>query len=88
MEAPIPVIVISSDPRFVLDLQTQRDRRNLFHFSMRLRPEFEALHESILHRSPLPNITDVVCEFIAEEMRLRLLSLAQSYVTTTTALVA
>src|SRR4051812_1476189 len=88
MEVPIPAIVASSAPDFVLDLQRQRDRRNLFHFAMRLRPEFEALCGSLLHRSPLPSIMDAVCEFIAEEMRLRLLSSTQSLAPVTSALAA
>src|SRR3954464_708152 len=88
MEAPIPAIVASSAPGFVLDLQRQRDRRNLFHFAMRLRPEFEALRGSLLHRSPLPSITDAVCELISEETRLRLLSSAQSPAPVTSALAA
>src|SRR3954468_10955147 len=88
MEAPIPAIVASSAPGFILDLQRQRDRRNLFHFAMRLQPEFEALRGSLLHRSPLPSITDAVCELISEETRLRLLSSAQSPATVTSALAA
>src|SRR5436190_23813493 len=88
MEAPIPAIVASSTPGFVLDLQRQRDRRNLFHFAMRLRPEFEALRGSLLHRSPLPSITDAVCEFIVEETRLRLMSSTQSLGPVTSALAA
>src|SRR5438270_6556877 len=55
---------------------------------MRLRPEFEALRGSLLHRSPLPSITDAVCEFIAEETRLRLLSPTQSLAPMTSALAA
>jgi len=39
---------------FALEFQKQRDRRNLFHFDMWLRLEFEALRSSILHRHPLP----------------------------------
>src|SRR4051812_35093059 len=88
MEAPIPAIVASSASGFVLDLQRQRDHRNLFHFTIRLRPEFEALRGSLLHRSPLPSITDAVCELISEETRLRLLSSAQSPATVTSALAA
>src|SRR3954462_7517695 len=88
MEAPIPAIVASRAPGFVLDLQRQRDRRNLFHFAMRLRPEFEALRGSLLHRGPLPSITDAVCELISEETRLRLLSSTQSPAPVTSALAA
>src|SRR4051812_47974727 len=75
-------------PGFVLDLQRQRDRRNLFHFAMRLRPEFESLRGSLLHRSPLPSITDAVCELISDETRLRLLSSTQSPAPVTSALAA
>src|SRR3954469_23767594 len=88
MEVHIPETVTTHAPTFILDLQKQRDYRNLFHFAMRLRPEFEALRGSILHRSPLPSITDAICEFIAEETRLRLLSLTQPPATMTTALAA
>src|SRR3954468_20584011 len=73
METPIPETVITSAPEFVLALEKQRDRRNLFHFAMRLRPEFESLRGSILHRSPLPSLTEAISEFIAEETRLHLL---------------
>jgi len=34
---------------FALEFQKQRDRWNLFHFAMRLRPKFEALHSSWVH---------------------------------------
>lgn len=58
-----------------------------FHFSKRLRPEFEVLRGSMLHQSPIHNIIDVVCEFSTEEETChRLLSLVQS--TTTTVLFA
>src|SRR4051812_40689358 len=53
---------------------------------MRLRPEFEALRGSILHRSPLPSITDAISEFIAKETRLRLLSSAVTPTQSATAL--
>ena len=39
---------------FTLEFQKQRDRLNLFHFTMRLRPKFEALRSSILHRLHYP----------------------------------
>jgi len=57
---------------FALDFQKQRDRRNLFHFVMRLHPEFEALRSSIIHRHPLPSLTEVVAKFTSEEIRLRM----------------
>ena len=59
---------------FALEYQKQRDRRNLFHFVMRLHPEFEALNGSILHCHPLPNLTEEVANFASEEIRLRMLS--------------
>ena len=55
---------------FTLEFQKQRDRRNLFHFAMRLHPEFETLHSSILHRHPLPSLTEAVAEFTSEKIRL------------------
>src|SRR3954468_7076607 len=73
MEPPLPDGMILTYPVYILDQQKQRDQRNLFHFAIRLRPEFETLRGNILHRSPLPNITDAICEFMAEETRLRLL---------------
>ena len=37
-------------------------------------PEFEALRSSILHRHPLPSLTEAVAEFTSEETRLPMLS--------------
>jgi len=59
---------------FALEFQKQIDRRNLFYFAMRLRPEFEALRSNILHRHPLPSFTEAVTEITSEEIRLRMLS--------------
>ena len=53
---------------FALEFQKQRDRQNLFHCAMRLRPEFEALRNSILHRHPLPSFTEAVTEITSEEI--------------------
>src|SRR3954465_13064121 len=77
LEPPLPDGIVLTYPVYILDQQKQRDQRNLFHFAMRLRPEFETLRGNILHRSPLPNITNAVSEFIAEEIRLRILTPAQ-----------
>src|SRR3954468_6143888 len=88
MEPPLPDGMILSYPVYILDQQKQRDKRNLYHFAMRLRPEFETLRGNILHRSPLTNITDAVSEFIAEEIRLRILTPAHPSMTSTTALAA
>jgi len=60
---------------FTLEFQKQRDHQNLFHFALRLRPEFETLRSSILHRHPLPSLTEAMAEFTSEETRLRMLSL-------------
>ncbi|MQL73573.1 hypothetical protein Taro_005932 [Colocasia esculenta] len=51
----------------------QRDRQQLYHFLIRLRPDFEALRAQLLHRSPLPSLDDALTELIAEETRLRAL---------------
>ena len=59
---------------FALEFQKQRDRRNLFHFTMRLRPKFEALRSGILYHHPLPSLTEAVAEFTSEEVCLRMLS--------------
>src|SRR4051812_6488302 len=84
METSIPETVTTSFSEFVLDLQKQRDRRNFFHFAMRLRPQFESLRGSILHRSPLPSLTVAISKFITEETRLHLLSPSQPTTALTT----
>ncbi|OMO63131.1 Integrase, catalytic core [Corchorus capsularis] len=48
-----------------------REEQNLVQFLMALRNEFEQLRGSILHRSPLPTVHNVVSELIAEETRLK-----------------
>jgi len=67
---------------FALEYQKQRDRRNLFHFAMRLHPEFEVLRVSILHQHPLPSLTEAVAEFTSEETHLRILSTSATLVFT------
>ena len=57
----VPILDFMS--AFALEFQKQIDRRNLFHFTMRLRPEFEALHGNILYHHPLPTLTESVVEF-------------------------
>jgi len=59
---------------FILEFQKQRDRQNLFHFAMWLRPEFEALHSSILYCHPLPSLTEAVAEFTSKEAPLWMMS--------------
>ena len=57
-----------------LQFQKQRDCQNLFHFAMWLHPKFEALCSNILHRHPIPSLTEVVTEFTSQEIRLQMLS--------------
>ena len=38
---------------------------------MALRDDFEGLRGTILHRNPLPSVDSVVCELLAEEIRLK-----------------
>ncbi|XP_062100793.1 uncharacterized protein LOC133806717 [Humulus lupulus] len=49
----------------------RRDAQRLVQFLMALRDEFEGLHGTILHRSPLPSVDSVVNELLAEEIRLK-----------------
>jgi len=70
MNVPFQILCLSRSR-----VQKQRDHRNLFHFAMRLRPEFEALYSSILHHHhPLPSLTKAVTEFTYEEIHLQMLS--------------
>ncbi|OMO86820.1 Zinc finger, CCHC-type [Corchorus olitorius] len=48
-----------------------REEQKLVQFLMALSNEFEELRGSILHRSPLPTVHNVVSELIAEETRLK-----------------
>ncbi|OMO69743.1 Zinc finger, CCHC-type [Corchorus olitorius] len=52
-----------------------REDQKLVQFLMALRNEFEQLRGSILHRSPLPTVHNVVSELIVEETRLKTPSL-------------
>jgi len=70
MDIPFP----DSISVFAFEFQKQRNRQNLFHLSILLCPEFEALHSSILHRHPLPSLTEAVAEFTSEETRLQMMS--------------
>ena len=65
--------IADSMSTFAFEFQKQRDHQNLFHFSMRLRPKFVALHSNILHCHPLPNL-ESVDEFTSEETPHRMLS--------------
>uniref|UniRef100_A0A1D1XK22 Gag-Pol polyprotein n=1 Tax=Anthurium amnicola TaxID=1678845 RepID=A0A1D1XK22_9ARAE len=65
---------------------SQRDRQYLYHFLMRLRPEFEALRGQLLHRSPLPSLEDALTDLLAEETRL--CAIRTSVVSTETVLTA
>ncbi|XP_062111046.1 uncharacterized protein LOC133822654 [Humulus lupulus] len=49
----------------------RREAQRLVQFFMALRDEFEGLHGTILHRSPLPSVDSVVNELLAEEMCLK-----------------
>ena len=50
---------------------------------MRLQPEFEALHSSILHPHLLPSLNEAVAEFTYEDTRLRILSSSSAPVQST-----
>ncbi|KAI3504156.1 hypothetical protein L1887_32701 [Cichorium endivia] len=49
----------------------RRKEQCLVQFFMALRSDFEGLHVSILHHTPLPTVESVVHELIAEEIRIK-----------------
>uniref|UniRef100_A0A0A9CM55 Uncharacterized protein n=1 Tax=Arundo donax TaxID=35708 RepID=A0A0A9CM55_ARUDO len=54
--------------------RAQHDRRRMYEFLMRLRPEFEPMCAQLVSRSPPPTTVEVLTELQAEETRLRSLS--------------
>ncbi len=50
--------------------EDHRNETRFLQFLMALRPEFEQLRGSLLHRSPLPTVDAALAELITEETRL------------------
>lgn len=47
----------------------RKDEQNMVQFLMALYDDFEGLHGSILHRSPLPLVDLMISELLVDEIR-------------------
>ena len=64
-------LIESTELRAFVPYIASREEQRLVQFLMALRDDFEGLHGSILHRSPLPSVDYVVHELLSKEIRLK-----------------